>query len=100
MPAPATKQAYSRDEVLRLLGVSKRQLQSWEQQNFLSASGSFTFSDILALRTLMGLRKNKVPAAQIRKVVAAVRARLREVQNPLTELKIFAQGKQIGRAHV
>lgn len=95
MPAPATKQAYSRDEVRRLLGVSKRQLQSWEQQNFLSASGSFTFSDILALRTLVGLRNNKVPAAQIRKVVAALRARLREVQNPLTELKIFAHGKRI-----
>jgi tetratricopeptide (TPR) repeat protein len=95
VPAPATKQAYSRDEVRRLLGVSKRQLQSWEQQNFLSASGSFTFSDLLALRTLVGLRKNKVPAAQIRKALAAVRARLREVQNPLTELKIFARGKKI-----
>jgi tetratricopeptide (TPR) repeat protein len=95
VPASATKQAYSRDEVCRLLGVSKRQLKSWEQQNFLSTSGSFTFSDILALRTLMGLRENKVPAAQIRKVVAAVRARLKEVRNPLTELKIFAHGKKI-----
>jgi tetratricopeptide (TPR) repeat protein len=95
VPAPATKQAYSREEVSRLLGVSKRQLQSWEQQNFVSPGGSFTFSDILALRTLMGLRKNKVPAAQIRKAVEAVRERLREVQNPLTELKIFAQGKKI-----
>ena len=95
MPAPATTQAYSRDEVRRLLGVSNRQLQSWEQQNFLSAGASFTFSDILALRTLVGLRKNKVPAAQIRKAVAAVRARLRDVENPLTELKIFARGKKI-----
>jgi len=92
---PASKQAYSRDEVRRLLGVSNRQLQSWEQQNFLSAGASFTFSDILALRTLVGLRKNKVPAAQIRKAVAAVRARLRDVENPLTELKIFAHGKKI-----
>jgi len=95
VPAPATKQAYSRDEVRRLLGVSKRQLQSWEQQNFLSAGGSFTFSDILALRTLVGLRKNNVPTAQIRKALAAMRARLREVKNPLTELKIFARGKRI-----
>lgn len=95
MPAPATKQAYSRQEVRRLLDVSASQLRSWEQQNFVSSSGSFTFSDILALRTLIGLRDSKVSAAQIRKALDAVRARLSDVHSPLTELKIYAQGKKI-----
>jgi tetratricopeptide (TPR) repeat protein len=95
VPAPATKQAYSREEVLRLLDVSERQLRSWEKQKFISASGSFTFSDMLALRTLIGLRENKIPPTQIRKALDALRARLRDVGNPLTELKIYSQGKKI-----
>lgn len=95
MPAHATKQAYSREEVRRLLDVSERQLQSWEKQKFVSASGSFTFSDMLALRTLMGLRQNKIPATQIRKALDALRARLRDVHDPLTELKIYSRGKKI-----
>jgi len=95
VPAHATKQAYSREEVRRLLDVSERQLQSWEKQKFVSASGSFTFSDMLALRTLMGLRQNKIPATQIRKALDALRARLRDVHDPLTELKIYSRGKKI-----
>jgi tetratricopeptide (TPR) repeat protein len=95
VPAPATKQAYSREEVRRLLDVSERQLQSWEKQKFVSPSGSFTFSDMLALRTLMGLRQNKIPATQIRKALDALRARLRDVHDPLTELKIYSRGKKI-----
>ena len=95
MPAPATQQAYSREEVRRRLGISKRQLESWEKQNLLSSRGSFTFSDILALRTLVGLRKSKVSPLQIRKAVHAVRKHFREFENPLTEVKIYSQGRKI-----
>lgn len=95
MPASATQQAYSRDEVCRQLGVSKRQLESWEKQNLLPSARSFTFSDILALRTLVGLRNSKVSGVQIRKAVHAVRKHFREFENPLTEVKIYSHGKKI-----
>jgi tetratricopeptide (TPR) repeat protein len=95
VPAPATKQAYSREEVRRLLDISARQLHSWERQNFVSSSGSFTFSDLLALRTLVELRQSKIAPAQIRKALEALRKRLSDVHNPLTELKIYSQGKKI-----
>lgn len=95
MPAPATQQAYSREEVRRQLGVSKRQLESWEKQNLVPSSGSFSFSDILALRTLVGLRKSDVSPVQIRKAVHAVRKHFREFENPLTEVKIYTRGKNI-----
>jgi tetratricopeptide (TPR) repeat protein len=95
VPAPATQQAYSRDEVRRQLGVSKRQLESWENQSLLPSGGSFSFSDILALRTLVGLRKNKVSGVQIRKVVQAVRKHFREFENPLNEVRIYSHGKKI-----
>jgi tetratricopeptide (TPR) repeat protein len=95
VPAPANKQAYSREEVRRLLDISASQLRSWEKQNLVSSSGSFTFSDLLALRTLVELRESKIPPAQIRKALEALRKRLRDVSNPLTELKIYSQGKKI-----
>jgi tetratricopeptide (TPR) repeat protein len=95
VPAPAAQQAYSREDVRRQLGVSKRQLDSWERQNLLPSGGSFSFSDILALRTLVGLRKSNVSAVQIRKAVHAVRKHFREFENPLTEIKIYSQGKKI-----
>jgi len=96
VPAPsATLQAYSREDICRRLGVSERQLKSWEKQHFVAAGGSYTFSDILALRTLMALRENKIPTSQIRRAVDAVRKRLRDVRNPLHELKIYSKGKKI-----
>jgi tetratricopeptide (TPR) repeat protein len=95
VPASATQQAYSRDDVRRQLGVSKRQLESWEKQNLVPSAASFSFSDILALRTLVGLRKSNVSAVQIRKAVHAVRKHFREFDNPLTEVKIYSQGKKI-----
>lgn len=95
MPAPATKQAYSREEVRRLLDISSRQLRSWETQKFVSSTGSFTFSDLLALRTLVELRQNKIPPGQVRQALEALRKRMSDVQNPLTELKIYSQGKRL-----
>jgi len=77
-----------------VLDISARQLRSWEKQNFVSSSGSFTFSDLLALRTLVALRASKVRPAQIRQALDALRKRLSDV-NPLTELKIYSQGKKI-----
>jgi tetratricopeptide (TPR) repeat protein len=99
VPAPATQQAYSREEVRRRLGVSKRQLESWEKQNLLSSGGSsgdsFSFSDILALRTLVGLRKSNVSTVKIRQAISALRKHLGEGENPLTELRIYSHGKKI-----
>jgi len=95
VPATASKQAYSREEVRRLLGISKRQLRSWEDQKLVCSGGSFTFSDILVLRTLLGLRNSKVPSAQIRKAIEAVKKKLGELHNPLTEVRIYSQGKKI-----
>jgi tetratricopeptide (TPR) repeat protein len=95
VPAAATKQAYSREEVRRLLGLSERQLRSWEKQDFIPASQSFSFTDLLALRTLIGLRENRIAPAQIRSALEAIRNRLRDVRNPLTELRVYSQGKKV-----
>lgn len=89
------KQAYTREEVRRLLGVSERQIRSWEKQTFVRAVQNYTFSDLLALRTLVSLRKNRIAMPQIRRALTSLRARLCEVENPLKELKIYSEGKRI-----
>ena len=95
MPHDQPKQSYSREDVRRVLGVSERQLRSWEKQKFLTASQTFDFSGLLALKTLVALRTSKIAAAHLRKVLDAIRERLGDVGNPLTELKIYRQGKHL-----
>lgn len=86
---------YTREEVRRLLDVSERELSNWEKQELVPRLESYEFPDLVALRTLAQLRERKIPVARIQAAVAAVRSRLHEVNNPLTDLKIVAEGKQI-----
>lgn len=91
----SAKQAYTRKEVRRVLGISERQLRSWETQDLVAPASVYAFTDLLALRTLWKLRKDKVPASQIRAALRALHEKLRDVRNPLTELRIYAEGKKI-----
>lgn len=84
-----------------MLGVTQRQLRSWEEQDLIAPAESYGFADLLAIRTLAALRKNKVSTARIRQALAALREKLQDVDNPLVELKLFSDGKnvrvQVGR---
>lgn len=93
--APEPKQAYSRDAVRRLLGVSERQIRNWEKQSFVAPAETYQFSDLLALRTLVALSKNRIGPAKIRDAIAALRVRIRDVRDPLTELKLYCEGRKI-----
>lgn len=96
MAAVSSKQVYSRVEAKRLLRITERQLQSWERQGLLPAARQkFGFTELLAVRTLIKLRKDKIPPATVRKAVLALRERVRHVADPLTELRIYAEGSKI-----
>ncbi|HYO82365.1 MAG TPA: tetratricopeptide repeat protein [Bryobacteraceae bacterium] len=95
MPETAPKAAYSREEVRRMLAVSERQLRGWERQCLIPETETFALPDLIALRTLVKLRKDRVAPATIRAAMAAVRNRLREVNDPLRELKVISDGKRI-----
>jgi tetratricopeptide (TPR) repeat protein len=95
MQAGQPKQAYSRKEAQRVLGISERQLRSWEKQELVPRLDQFAFSDLIALRSLQKLRQDRVPAARIRRAVRALREKLDGVTDPLKELKIVCEGKKI-----
>jgi tetratricopeptide (TPR) repeat protein len=91
----AAKEAYSRDQARRLADITERQLRSWERQKLVSPSDSYAFPQLVALRTLAKLKKSRLPAAQIRRTLAALTRQIRGIQDPLTQLKIYADGRKI-----
>jgi tetratricopeptide (TPR) repeat protein len=89
------KLSYTREEVRRLLGLSERQWRSWEKQGLVQPRDGYGFSDLVALRTLIRLRSARVPPRRIRQVLAALRKKLRDVANPLVEVRIFSEGRKV-----
>lgn len=95
MTAAAAKQAYSRAETRRLLKITERQLKSWEHQKLLPVSETYGFKELLALRTILKLRASRLASAQIRRALTALVDKLRHIHDPLSQLKIYADGKRI-----
>src|SRR5579863_8358809 len=78
-----------------MLGVSEQQLRSWERHGLIEGAGSFSFSDLIALRTLQKLRESHVPPRKIGRALTALKKKLSEVERPLSELKILSDGRTI-----
>lgn len=78
-----------------MLHISEQRLRSWEKQDLIPMSSSYAFNDLVALRTLLKLSRDRVPAERIRRALAALRRKLSGVENPLTELRIVTQGRRI-----
>ncbi len=92
---PAThSESYSRDELRRILRLSERQLIAWQRQG-LVPEGPYTFSDLIAAKTILKLRQNKVSLQKIQRTVAALKRKLGGIERPLTELKISSDGRRI-----
>ncbi|MES1257555.1 MAG: tetratricopeptide repeat protein, partial [Acidobacteriota bacterium] len=94
---PQTQEAggYPRQDVRRMLDVSERQLRSWEKQGFVTPSQVFGFSDLLALKTLRKLREFDIAPRQIQLALASLRKNLKDIEHPLAQLRITAEGKRI-----
>lgn len=95
VPGPDPRGSYSRDEVCRLLGIRESVLEKWEAHGFVQPSSRYAFRDIVALKTLRQLRARRIRAARIRLILESLRAKLKGVQDPLSELKIFTDGKRL-----
>ena len=92
---PATNPTYSRAEARRLLRVSEAQLKSWEKQKLIAPVETYGFRELLAVRTLIKLRKDHVSPQRIRLALHALSRKLKHVTDPLTELKLYADGKKV-----
>ena len=95
MLSNVTRQQYSRADVRRQFGLTERQLKRWEQDSLLPASESYSFSDLIAIRTILELHGKGFRSRKIAEAVEALRRKLRDVKQPLSELRILSDGKKI-----
>jgi tetratricopeptide (TPR) repeat protein len=86
---------YSRADVRRQFGVTERQLQSWERQSLIAAATFYSFSELIAIKTIVKLRENRIPARQIGEALTSLRRKLDWVKQPLSELRIVSDGRKI-----
>ena len=89
---------YSRQDVLRILQISSRQLQGWERANLIPQQQSYSFQDLGQLRTLRILREEDVSAALIRHSIVAMRA-VAGMVNPLLEASVVKTGARLAFRH-
>ena len=91
----APKEEYSRADVRRKFGLSERQLRNWERQDLIPAAGSYSFSELIAIQTLIKLRENRIQVRTIVRALRSLREKLDWVKQPLSELRIVSDGKKI-----
>ncbi|HEY3827227.1 MAG TPA: tetratricopeptide repeat protein [Bryobacteraceae bacterium] len=86
---------WGREDVRRIADITERQLRSWEKQSLVEPRQTFGFSDLLALKTLKKLREVKIPPKQIQRAIVALKSRLDDIDYPLAQLRITAEGRKI-----
>ena len=91
----APKEEYTRAHVRRTFDLSERQLRRWEQQKLIPATALYSFSDLIAIQTLIKLREKHIRPRQIGLALESLRHKLADVKLPLSELRIVSDGKRI-----
>ena len=86
--------SYSRQDVLRILQISSRQLQGWERAGLITSRENYSFQDLGQLRTLRSLREEDVSAASIRHSIVAMKA-VAGMPNPLQEASLVRTGTRL-----
>lgn len=90
--------SYSRQDVLRILQITARQLQGWEKAGLIPVQQVYTFQDMGQLKTLRSLREEDVPAASIRHSISAMKA-VAGMANPLLEATVVRTGTRLAFRH-
>jgi tetratricopeptide (TPR) repeat protein len=90
--------SYRRQDVLRILQISSRQLQAWERAGLIPQKELYTFQDLGQLRTLRSLREDAIPAASIRDSILAMKA-VAGMTNPLLEARVVCTGTRLAFRH-
>ena len=89
------KESWSRSQVLRQCDLPERQLKAWEAQSLIRPKESYHFEDLLEIRVLARLKELGVSPARLKAVFASVHGKLQGIENPLTELRVYVEGKRI-----
>jgi DNA-binding transcriptional MerR regulator len=109
LPVENRQQAYSSKQVSKILGISLRQLQYWDEKGLLKpsiipASGRgtlryYSFSDLVQLKLIKRFRDEQISLRRIAKAIEYLQRQIEEGQLDLvdqfTELSFVTDGKSI-----
>jgi tetratricopeptide (TPR) repeat protein len=91
--------SYRREDVLRILRITGRQLSQWQKAGLAAETDHFSFFDLLQLKKVRDLRARKMRAAAIRASLQAMQKQVAGMENPLIEAGTFATGTGIAFRH-
>ena len=90
---------FSRQQVANITGLSARQLNYWRRTKIIEPANitqgghaRYSFTDLIALKTVKQLLEQGVSLQKIRKSILALLQYLPLQQHPLSELKVIATG--------
>lgn len=90
---------YHREDVLRILRLTARQLAGWEKAGLFPLRDSYSFFDLLQLSKLRDLRAKRVRPAVIRDSLRAMQQQVAGMENPLLEAGTFTNRSRIVFRH-
>jgi tetratricopeptide (TPR) repeat protein len=90
---------YSREDVLRILHLTARQLAGWEKAGLFPVKELYSFFDLLQIKKLGDLRAKRVRPAMIRDSLRAMQQQVAGMENPLLETSVFANQQRVVYRH-
>lgn len=84
---------YSREDLIRILRLSPRQLGAWEKSGLLRAASHYTFFDLLQVKKVRDLCARRVRPVEIRESVDAMQKQAAGLENPLLEASAVTAGR-------
>ena len=100
-----TQDAFNTRQTSQIIGASARQISHWDKQGIVkpsigSASGRgsrrlYSYTDLLALKTVKSLRDGNVSLQKVRKCVTYLRRHLPDITQPLSMCKLVAFGDTV-----
>ncbi len=95
----STVHRYSREDLLRILKLTARQLANWEKAGLIVAAEGYSFFDLLQVKKVRDLCARKVRPAVIRQSLDAMQKRASGMENPLLEAGAFTAGQRVVFRH-
>ena len=88
------------EDVQRILGLTRKQLDSWDRKRLVSPQTDqgvryYDFRDLIGLRTIKQLLEEGVSATRLQRALSALNEKLSQVKTPLCELRILSDGKEV-----
>jgi tetratricopeptide (TPR) repeat protein len=90
---------YTRADLLRILRLAPRQLQTWEKAGLVTVAEDYSFFDLVQIKKVRDLCARRVRPAMIRQSLEAMQKQAAGMENPLLEAGLYQSGRRLAFRH-